>query len=389
MPSLHTTAANRFLLGNQLPAHVNPRLFILEQLAKTPPEVNPALASSAAVREMKTSGLDGLARDAAEQALVNDPTDFWNPLVEMTRTPETAIWARLYADEINRAPTKESRFAYTYDFWQRTLFANITKRHADLMLAIAFGNELYRTFLGASENVGPNSEKGRGLIPDQNFPREFSEIISAGPFFLDNDGTALDEWSLLFSGLQTEGYNPDFQEPGTRMVKDREFKVDVASDGHIREGIEWISTRPETARYQTLRIGWPLLGGNFTTRLHDHLTATWLATAGDRRAVLTALFDHDDAWIEAPRAPVNTLHGLLAHYRINDIPVPTPRRGKARLAVTYPMLGYLYERAPNAKGGLPLMSYDCANPFFRACRTYWPGTTDQVAAALSIERIIV
>lgn len=390
---IHDTAAARYLLGNHLSAHVNPQLFILEQIAKPAPKVNPALSTHEEIRAVKNSGLAGDAREAAAAALTNEPTDYWNPLVDMGRNPETAIWARILIDEMCRTPTKEAKFSYSYAFWQETLLANLMNPLSDMMEDIAFGNELYReSLLNASANIGPNSLKGRGLTPDQNYPREFSEIISAGPYFLDNDGTALDEWSLLLSGIGADGYDPKFQEPGPRTVKGRTFAVDVNSDQHIRDAIAWISTVPETAEYQTYRMGWPLLGDNFERGgpLHQHMQSVWLASGGSRLAVWTAFFEHPQAWVTAQRAPVNTLHGVLKHYNVNAIPTPVMRRGIVRLAVTREILGYTFERATNAKGSYPYMSMDAASPFFRACRTsYWPGTAAQVEAAISIEGMFV
>jgi uncharacterized protein (DUF1800 family) len=305
------------------------------------------------------------------------PAQFWNPLIEFCRTTDRPFLARLLLDGPNFAPTSEGDVHQVYSFWGHCVLPNLLSKHGDLLKSVILNHSLYRSFLNTNLNVGPNSARGRKLPPDENLARELMEVLSYGPAFQDTGD--MTELALLLTGLRSDGYDPTYAEPGTRTILGRTF-----AQGDIAGFLDWIAVHPATARHQVDRMVRPILGRNLTPALHDHLAERWIATGGDRRAVLQAMVMHDDAWSPLRGAPVNTLVGYVSYLHEHGIVL---KPGKTPFVVWQTHLGYRYEAAPNPKG----LAIDdrLIGGGFLLHRAQWPGTLPQRLSAMSHTRTIV
>ena len=372
----------RFCLGHKAPSG-DLREELAQQLEGAPPEVNPALSTWEEIAHVAFGGLKGAEREAAAAALVNSKMDYWQPKLRLSQTTNRPFVVRLMWDVVNRWPTFESRPKFVYSWWAHVQHRYLLSQYADLVVAAILEHNLYRRYLNASENVGPNSLKGRGAPPDENLARELHEIGTTGPGVLEQTGPDMTEAALLLTGLRDAGFDPAFQEPGDRHVLGQTFSATPGSPKIIEQYLRWIAVHPNTAEHQTRKLALPILGRNFTRELHELMQQVWLDTGGDQRKVLQAMVLHDDAWSPVRAAPLSTAIRRATYLVANKLNVPLDRDQFNHRAHT----GYEFERAPNPEG-LPIDERLIASSFL-LYPLNWEGTAEQRASAMSYKGAIV
>jgi uncharacterized protein (DUF1800 family) len=383
--------SHRFCLGHPAPAG-DLRQALARQLEGPVPELFELAPWQQVmdVRSRKTWTSDA-ERKAAHAAVIPKEWAFWNPLLRFTQNPERPFVARLMLDQPNAAPTggDPGQFpVFSWSFWQG-LMRNMLSPHGDWLVFAILDHMLYRFYLNADLNIGPNSKMGnRKSPPDENLARELHEVLSTGNGVLNQsaEGGDMREMALLLTGLRTTGFDPAYQEPGDRTVlgKTIKFRPDQSM---IEEYLRWLAVHPKTAMKQVDKIVRPLLGTNLSLdpAFHERLADVWIRSGGDRRAMLTAMVLDDAAWKPQRGAPVNRLCGIAMHYNINRFQYEP--LGKMPFSYWFNIIGYRYENAPDPFG-LPTDDRVIGGSLM-ALSTLWKGTEAQRAASLHYTRIIV
>ena len=372
----------RFCLGHEAPSGVDLREHLAGQLEGPPPEVNPALSTWQEI-DYAGGGLSGAEREQALAGIVNGKKPYWQHKLRLSQISDRPFVVRIMWDVVNRWPTFESIPKFVYSFWAHVQHRCLLSPYGDLAVAAILNHNLDRKYLNANENIGPNSEKGRGAPPDENLARELHEIGTTGPDLVEQSSLDMTQAALLLTGLRSSGFDAAYQEPGDRTILGKTFAATPGSAKIIEDYLRWIAVHPKTAEHQTRKLALPLLGRNLTPALHEHMQQVWLDTGGDQRKVLQAMVLHDDAWNPVRAAPLSSTIRRVMHIVINKVPVPLDKD----LINPKHYTGYEFERAPNPEG-LPIDERLIASSFLLYPINF-EGTAAQKAAALSHERSIV
>jgi uncharacterized protein (DUF1800 family) len=185
---------------------------------------------------------------------------------------------------------------------------NVLGKFHDLLLATAQSPAML-FYLDNWESVGPNSEQGaslrgkgqhRGL--NENYGRELMELHTLG---VDGGYTQKDvtEVARCFTGWTIRNpqrggnfeFNPRMHDNGEKMV----LGVRIPAGGGMEDGLkvlDVLSKSPATARFISKKLAMRFVSDNPPAALLDRMSKTFLATDGDLREVLRAMFTSPEFW---------------------------------------------------------------------------------------------
>ncbi len=179
---------------------------------------------------------------------------------------------------------------------------NVARAHAlgqfeDLLLASARHPAMLLYLDQAQSNV-------RGI--NENYARELMELhtlgVNAG--YTQNDvrelARILTGWTVPFGQGKPFDFVPRLHDNGDKVLLGRSFKANGIREGE--EAIRMLARHPATAKRIATRLASTFVSDVPPQTLVDRLTATFLTTQGDIRAVMKTLVASDEFW-----APGNTL----------------------------------------------------------------------------------
>lgn len=185
---------------------------------------------------------------------------------------------------------------------------NMSGRFADLLIA-AVTHPMMLAYLDQQASVGPGSvfalRKGdtRGL--NENLAREVMELhtLGVGGPYSQQDVRQLAE---LFTGLGIDKsggrtFRPGRAEPGAEVVLGRSYGGDRAGLEAVYRVLYDLALHPATADHIARKLAVHFVSDSPDQGLVGHMSARFLATDGDLRAVYAAMLEHPAAWSdEAP-----------------------------------------------------------------------------------------
>ncbi len=206
---------------------------------------------------------------------------------------------------------------------------NSLGKFEDLLVATAKSPAML-VYLDNWESLGPNSraavraQANRPAVPlpkpaakvpkgiNENYARELMELHTLG---VKGGYTQQDviEVAKCFSGWTidrpAEGgeflFNPNRHEPGDKRVLGH-----VIHEGGMNEGLEvlhLLATSPATAHFVSLKLAQRFVSDTPPPALVDRMSASFLKSGGDLKAVLTTIFHSPEFWSsDAYRAKVKT-----------------------------------------------------------------------------------
>jgi uncharacterized protein (DUF1800 family) len=180
---------------------------------------------------------------------------------------------------------------------------NLFGQFADLLIAVE-QHPAMLIYLNNEKSVGPNSKLGkrsRGL--NENLAREILELHTLGQgagYGLDDIrqlALAISGWSIV---TEKEDENPGFKfrsrghEPGVREVLGKRYIDNGQAQGQavLRD----LAHHKKTAQLISYKLAQHLIADNPPKELVAAMTATWVKTEGNIKAVVTTLVQHPQSW---------------------------------------------------------------------------------------------
>ncbi|HEY0307144.1 MAG TPA: DUF1800 domain-containing protein [Acidobacteriaceae bacterium] len=171
--------------------------------------------------------------------------------------------------------------------------------------------------------------KNSGL--NENYARELMELHTLGVNggYTQHDVT---EVAKVFTGWTLDrpyrggqfNFDERRHEPGTKAVLGNTIR-----EGGVNEGLEvlhMLATSPQTAHFISRELAVRFVADEPPATLVDRMAATFLASKGDMKAVLTTMYKSPEFWSkDAYRAKVKTpLEYVLSAVRASDAQMKTP-----------------------------------------------------------------
>jgi uncharacterized protein (DUF1800 family) len=171
--------------------------------------------------------------------------------------------------------------------------------------------------------------KNSGL--NENYARELMELHTLGVNggYTQHDVT---EVAKVFTGWTLDrpyrggqfSFEARRHEPGTKTVLGKTIAENGENEG--MEVLHMLATSPQTAHFISRELAVRFVADEPPTTLVDRMAATFLATKGDIKAVLTTMYKSPEFWSkDAYRAKVKTpLEYVLSAVRASDVQMKTP-----------------------------------------------------------------
>lgn len=252
--------------------------------------------------------------------------------VERLNGPQFVVNQDLFANKLYRAVYSNRQLEEVLtDFWynhfnvfidkgaqrytsvgyeREVIRPNVLGKFSDLLLATAkspamlfYLDNAQSVGADAAANRNPNAKgKKRGL--NENYGRELMELHTLG---VDGGYTQQDVTNVArcFTGWtikQAKGdgdsnffYDDRLHDKGEKIV----LGVTIPAGGGMEDGMKVLSIlehQPATAKFISKSLAVRFVSDNPSTKLIDHMAATFTATDGDLRQVMKTMFDSPDFW---------------------------------------------------------------------------------------------
>ncbi len=215
---------------------------------------------------------------ALEQPLLAKMTEFW-------------------FNHFNVSSTKGNTRPFVGHYAVNAMRANALGKFEDLVLASARHPAMLLYLDQAQSNV-------RGL--NENYARELMELhtlgVDAGYTQTDVRELAriLTGWTVRLAQSEAYKFAPGLHDKGDKVLLGQSFKNTGEDEGV--EAIRMLARHPATAKRITTRLAQTFVSDKPSPALINKLSAVFLRTQGDIRAVMQALVESPDFW-----QPENTL----------------------------------------------------------------------------------
>ena len=316
--------------------------------------------------------LQAALKGADQERLYADFTPEQTEMVAAMKSPERLIGAEALSVRLLRDVYSERQLqAVMADFWlnhfsvylrknqnepyllpayeREAILPNSLGKFEDLLVATAESPAML-VYLDNWESIGPDSKaaqraqnrppNGPGAKPpakitpkgiNENYARELMELHTLG---VKGGYTQEDviEVAKCFTGWTIDRpnqggeflFNPNRHEPGDKKVLGH-----VIKEGGMNEGLEVLhilATSPSTAHFVSLKLAERFVSDTPPPALVDRMSATFLKSDGDMKAVLTSMFHSPEFWSpEVYRAKVKTpMEFVASALRATDAEVTNP-----------------------------------------------------------------
>ncbi|MFT4716590.1 MAG: hypothetical protein ACI861_000269 [Paracoccaceae bacterium] len=236
-------------------------------------------------------------------------------------------------------------------------------------------------FLDQIQSVGPNSKigkkLGRGL--NENLAREILELhtLGVGGAYSQVD---VRQFAELLTGLYYNyrkgfSFRPRAAEPGAETVLGHSYGGRSGELDDIYQVLDDLAHHPDTARHIARKLVVHFVSDEPDPRLVDHVTAAYIASQGDLRAVYAALLEHPIAWenpgVKAKR-PFEFMASSLRALGVSSGDLDGMAIRKSRLYFTAPLqvMGQPWLQ-PAGPDGWPEALADWITPQGLAARIQW------------------
>ena len=202
----------------------------------------------------------------------------------------------------------------------------------DMLLAVE-QHPAMLIYLNNEKSFGPNSRVARkrkvGL--NENLAREILELHTLGVNgnYQQSDVLALAKgitgWSV--KNLKKESgsgfiFREHTHEPGTQTLLGKKYGQKGEAQG--KQMLKDLATHPSTAKYVCFKLAHHFVSNSPEKSLTDKMESTWLQTNGNIKAVMTTLFEADEAWLstyqkfKTPREFVISTVRAVAPKKVRD-----------------------------------------------------------------------
>lgn len=183
---------------------------------------------------------------------------------------------------------------------------NLLGSFEDMLLAVE-QHPAMLIYLNNEKSFGPNSRMARkrkvGL--NENLAREILELHTLGvkAEYKQEDVIALAKgitgWSV--KNLKKESgtgyvYREPGHEPGTQNLLGKKYNQRGEAQG--KQMLKDLAIHPSTAKYVSFKLAHHFVSNTPSKSLTDKMETTWLKSNGNIKAVMTTLFESDEAWVD-------------------------------------------------------------------------------------------
>lgn len=318
------------------------------------------------IRRTRGEGGVGTVMDQVAKLQQQDVRDAMSDLREdMVRRVSAPIgfrqrlvdfWANHFA-----ADSRAGRFnSARASFIDEAIRPHVAGNFATLLRASTL-HPVMQSYLNQNRSVGPFSRLGRrtGRGLNENLARELLELHTLGAA---GDYTQADvtQMARLLTGITFDlnvGYKFDerIAEPGLIEIFGKRYGGRPVMERHVFEALDDLALRPDTAAHISAKLARHFVSDAPDPRLVAHMAASYLAEAGDLRALYRAMLDHHAAWtvpLGKSRAPINWMAASLraTGVRPADLRNLTDREIRRNLRIPLQLMGQPYENVPSPAG---------------------------------------